>query len=259
MPHWSPAQYEKFGGHRARPFFELVARVEADPDLVVDLGCGNGPLTLSLAQRWPQARIIGVDSSASMLERARELDPDGRVEWVEADVASYEIDGRPDVIVTNATLQWVPVHRELIPRWADSLADGGWFAMQVPGNFGAPSHRLLRELTRAEFGAQRAAQLTREAPVAEPVDYARLLAACGLVPDAWETTYVQVLDCVAGQRHPVLEWMKGTALRPVMDELGDRAEEFLDELDQRLAHAYPPADGSVYFPFRRIFAVGHRG
>lgn len=260
MAHWSPAQYERFGDHRSRPFFDLIGRVKADPGLVVDLGCGNGPLTLAMGERWPAARIVGIDSSASMLDRARELDPKHRVEWVQGDVASYDLRtlGRPELIVTNATMQWVPGHEKLIGRWAESLAPAGWFAMQVPGNFDAPSHRIIRALVREKFSAQRAAELTREAPVLEPGEYAERLGAAGLAPDVWETTYVQVLDPGGAQANPVLEWVKGTALRPVLDALGDDQADFLAELDRRLAQAYPRTALGVLFPFRRIFAVGHK-
>jgi trans-aconitate 2-methyltransferase len=157
---WNPEQYGRFSGHRGRPFADLISRVGAsDPDTVVDLGCGPGPLTLSMAKRWPKARIIGVDSSAEMLERARRTDRSERVEWMRSDVESWDPEqvGAPiDVITTNALLQWVPSHQELIPAWISALAPGGWFAMQVPGNFNEPSHALLREVAAC---APRAAEL----------------------------------------------------------------------------------------------------
>lgn len=141
MPSWDPQQYERFADHRTRPFFDLLARVGADrPARVVDLGCGNGPLTLALADRWPGAAVTGVDSSAQMLERARNLDDRDRVTWQLQDVTEWQVGeaGAPDVIVSNATLQWVPEHRELIPEWLAGLAPGGWFAMQVPGTSTPP-------------------------------------------------------------------------------------------------------------------------
>ena len=135
---WDPTRYGQFSSERSRPFVDLMARVDAqEPGLVVDLGCGNGPLTLSLAERWPQARVVGVDSSVEMLDAARALDTDGRVEWVEADLADWDIaslGAAPDVIVSNAALQWVPRHLPLIETWVDALAADGWFALQVPGN-----------------------------------------------------------------------------------------------------------------------------
>ncbi|WP_342803857.1 methyltransferase domain-containing protein [Luteipulveratus flavus] len=260
MAVWDPAQYERFADHRTRPFFDLLDRVGAEnPSLVVDLGCGNGPLTLAMAQRWPAARVVGVDSSVDMLERARALDRDARVEWVHADVAAWDLAavGSPDVVISNATLQWVPTHRELVPRWLEALVPGGWFAMQVPGNFAAPSHVAIREVAAAQpRGAELTAAL-REAPVGEPASYADLLAPSCPRLDVWETTYLQVLDPAGEQDAPVLEWVKGTALRPLLDLLkGAEREAFLDDLRARLAREYPRSAYGTPFPFRRIFAVG---
>ena len=163
----------------------------------MDLGCGNGPLTLTLADRWPQARIVGVDSSPQMLAPARELDAEGRVEWVEADLSEWDIASlgeAPDVIVTNATLQWVPGHRELLGSWVAALAAGGWFAMQVPSNFEAPSHRLMREAAEAHPAAERLRPGLARVGVAEPADYVEDLSGLGCDVDAWETTYQHILD-----------------------------------------------------------------
>ncbi|NNG37695.1 methyltransferase domain-containing protein [Flexivirga sp. ID2601S] len=263
MATWDPAQYERFADHRNRPFHELIRRVDAQsPSQVVDLGCGNGPLTLSLADRWPDAAIVGLDSSPEMIERARAVDENARVHWQLADVAAWEPDAAApaEVIVTNATLQWVPGHLPLIDRWLRALPDGGWFAMQVPGNFDAPSHRVIREVATE---LDRAGELTgalRDAPVASPQEYADVLAAhCGHV-DVWETTYVQVLDPQGTQGNPVLEWVKGTALRPLLDVLdGAERGRFLAEVDERLAAAYPRRSYGTPMPFRRIFAVGRKG
>ncbi|GAB3443459.1 trans-aconitate 2-methyltransferase [Phycicoccus ginsengisoli] len=260
---WDPEQYARFSDHRSRPFGDLLARVGArDPRLVVDLGCGNGPLTLGLAERWPGARVVGVDSSPQMLDSARSLDRDGRVEWVEADLATWDLAGlgeRPDVVVSNATLQWVPGHRELLRAWAAALAPGGWLAMQVPGNLEAPSHRLMREVAATHPAAARLRPALQRLAVDEPVEYVRLFASAGLEVDAWETTYQHVLDPGAQQGNPVLEWVRGTGLRPVLETLTDADERdaFLAEYDVRLRAAYPRTEVGVVFPFRRVFCVGH--
>ena len=262
---WDPEQYEKFSEQRRRPFTDLTSRVDASsPGLVVDLGCGAGAATLGLAQRWPDARVIGVDSSAEMLDRARGIDPGGRVEWVHSDVESWDPErlGAPiDVIISNSLLQWVPSHLKLIPGWVAALAPGGWFAMQVPGNFNAPSHTLLRD---AAMESPRAAELlprlARGEAVSEPAVYLFLLAGLGCDVDTWETTYQHVLDPDGTQSDPVLEWTRGTALLPVFEVLTDAAEraEFLAAYGRALLQAYPRQPFGTVFAFRRIFTVARR-
>jgi trans-aconitate 2-methyltransferase len=262
---WDPQQYALFGSHRGRPFADLLGRVSArEPAVVVDLGCGDGPLTLSLTQRWPSARVVGVDSSPQMLEAARGYDGQGRVEWVEAAAEQWDPDsvGAPiDVLVSNAALQWVPGHLDLFPRWVGALAPEGWFALQVPGNFGAPSHALMRDVAaRQPRAAELASVLARVNNIATPHAYLNALSGLGLEPDVWETTYQHVLDPEGRQRSPVLEWVRGTGLRPALDVLADESERqaFLDEYTEALDAAYPREPHGVVLGFRRIFAVGHR-
>ena len=249
---WDPDLYLDFDDLRSRPFADLVARVGArDPRHVVDAGCGPGHLTPALSGRWPGARVSAFDSSPDMVAAARERGIDA----VQADVTTWEPAPDVDVVVTNAVLQWVPGHRDLLRRWTAQLGrqhsspTGGWLAMQVPGNFTAPSHELARE-TADRFGVP----LRDAATVAEPADYADDLTAAGAsAVDVWETTYLQRL---AGA-DPVLHWISGTALRPVRDALDDEAyAAFTADLAPRLREAYPASpDGSTWFPFRRLFAV----
>ncbi len=262
---WNPGQYEKFSDHRRRPFADLTSRVGAlAPEVVVDLGCGPGPLTISLARRWPEARIIGVDSSAEMLDQARRSSQDERVEWVRGDVESWDpaqVGAPIDVIITNALLHWVPSHRKLIPSWIRALAPGGWFAMQVPGNFNAPSHALLREIAASSpHATELLARLPGADAVSEPAVYAALLAGLSCEVDVWETTYQHILDPAGGRREPVLEWTKGTALLPVYDVLKNEPEraEFVAAYGDALLRAYPRQSFGTIFAFRRIFAVAHK-
>lgn len=265
---WNPEQYEKFSDHRRRPFADLTSRVGASaPEIVVDLGCGPGPLTLTLARRWPRARIIGVDSSVEMLDQARRNDSLGRVEWVLSEVEAWDPAGVAapiDVITTNALLQWVPSHLELIPRWVEALAPGGWFAMQVPGNFNAPSHTLLREVAAQSLrAAELLPRLRGVEAVGEPAAYAALLAGLGCDVDVWETTYQHILDPAGGLGqlgNPVLEWTRGTALLPVLELLNDETEraDFVAAYGRALLRAYPRQVFGTVFAFRRIFAVAHR-
>jgi trans-aconitate 2-methyltransferase len=227
----------------------------AAPARVADLGCGSGELTATLAARWPGAAIEALDSSPQMIAAARAHEIPGRLAFRVGDVTAWKPDGPVDLIVSNAVLQWVPEHSGLLLRWADALAPGGRLAFQVPGNFGAPSHVLLRELARSDRWRAELGRLQRDAPVLDPTGYLDLLTRHGCAVDAWETTYAQVLH----GDDPVLEWVKGTALRPVLSALDpDESAEFLTAYRDRLRRAYPAAPYGTVFPFRRIFVIATR-
>lgn len=247
---WNPEVYLKFAHERGRPFHELVARVAAhDPRLVVDLGCGPGNLTETLTRRWPGATIQGIDSSPEMI--AQTNTSGGSVGYRIGDITDYLPDPQVDVIVTNAVLQWVSGHEELLERW---VAPGRWIAMQVPANFDNPAHVLLCELAD-EFGVD---PVLRR-PVRHAVHYARVLRAAGCEVDAWETNYIHQLPVPEPGPHPVLTWMTGTALRPVRAALSDADwESFTARFEAGLWDRYPPEKGFVYFPFLRVFAVAYR-
>ncbi len=248
---WDPASYLGFAEQRSRPFHDLLARVGAQrPRRVVDLGCGPGHLTPLLAQRWPDAVIEAFDSSAEMVERARA----GGVEAVPADAGDWHPAGDTDIVVSNAVLHWVPGHRDLLRRWLGELPPGAWFALQVPGSYDSPSHRLVRELVAEPRWRERLDAVERWG-AAEPAEYAQLLAGAGAEVDAWETTYLHRLTGA----DPVLDWITGSALRPMRAALDDEGwNAFRAELGPPLRAAYPPQpDGTTWFPFRRIFAVAY--
>lgn len=249
---WDPVQYGRYAGERGRPFFELVARVDcAAPETVVDLGCGPGDLTVSLAERWPEALVRGIDSSAEMIERAP---ADGAVEFSVGTAEEFSAEG-VDVLVSNAALQWVPAHRELLARWARELNPGGWLAFQVPANFDAPSHALMRELADSPRWRDRLGGVLRGASSAPPLEYLDLLDGAGLDADVWQTEYVHVLQ----GDDPVLEWVRGTGLRPALAALSpEDAAEFSAEYGVLLREAYPRRAFGTPFPFKRTFAVGQR-
>ncbi|WP_020666180.1 trans-aconitate 2-methyltransferase [Amycolatopsis nigrescens] len=253
---WDPAKYLDYADLRARPFHDLTSRIGAEaPRRVVDLGCGPGNLTAGLAKRWPDAELEATDSSPEMVAAARAAGvPAGLL-----DVRDWAPAADTDVVVTNAVLQWVPEHRELLRRWAGQLPPGAWLAMQVPGNLSAPSHALVRKLAaEPEWAALLSGvDLRGEDTVDGPQGYAELLAGAGCAVDAWETTYVQRL---AGP-DAVLEWITGTALRPVRAALDEGSwQRFRSRLAPLLDEAYPPrADGTTWFPFRRVFAVARIG
>ncbi|HCU51288.1 MAG TPA: trans-aconitate 2-methyltransferase [Micromonosporaceae bacterium] len=250
---WNPELYLRYADERGRPFHELIGRINVDkPRLVLDLGCGPGNLTETLLQRWPGARIHGVDSSPEMIAQAQ-TSTEG-VSYEVGDVREYEPADEVDVIVTNATLQWVPGHDELLRRW---VKPGRWIAMQVPANFDAPGHLAMRELAESARWADRLGGTVNRRPVGDAVHYGRLLREAGCEVDAWETNYVHQLP--VAQVHPVLTWMSGTALRPIRKALSDGEwEAFSAELERELWLRYPPHGSVVDFPFLRVFAVAHR-
>ncbi len=253
---WDPGVYARHAGLRGRPFFDLVARVgHPEPRTVVDLGCGPGDLTDALAHRWPRATVRGIDASEDMIDAARRRDAPPNLVFEVGDLRDYR-PGGDDVIVTNAALQWVPGHEALLVSWAAALPAGGWLAMQVPGNFSAPSHALMRRhAATARWERRLRGVLRHDDAVREPADYLDLLLSAGLEADVWETTYQQVLP----GEDAVLDWVRGTGLRPVLDALPPgEAAEFETGYAKLLREAYPRSRHGTVFGFRRIFAVGHR-
>ncbi|GAB4085160.1 methyltransferase domain-containing protein [Myceligenerans cantabricum] len=264
MDDWSPARYLQFTDERSRPFAELVGRVPGDAGTVVDLGCGPGHLTGVLRERWPDAQVTGVDSSAAMIATARESDPG--TDYVLGDARDFaggrlrSPDGTAlapaDVVVSHAMLQWVPGHRDLLPALRDSARRA--FAFQVPGNHDAPSHALLREVAAREpYAAALGGPVERRA-TADPAEYLELLAGPGWSVDAWETTYVHVLQ----GPDPVLRWISATGAQPVLHalEATDPAlrERFEEDFGAALREAYPERAYGTPLEFRRVFAVAAR-
>ncbi|MFI9408324.1 trans-aconitate 2-methyltransferase [Nocardia gamkensis] len=252
---WDPQQYLAFDDHRSRPFFDLLSRVTAaGPREVVDLGCGPGHLTAVLARRWPAAIVRALDSSPEMVAAARERGIDATL----GPVQEWQPGPETDVVVCNAVLHWVPGHPDLLVRWMRALSSGAFLAVQVPGNFDAPSHRAIRRVAARDEWRERLgrAGILEPRAVLDPAGYADLLGAAGAAVDAWETTYLQRLT----GEDPVLDWVSGTALRPVRGALDDpRWREFTAQLGPLLRSAYPRrADGTTWLPFRRVFVVARK-
>jgi len=254
-PGWDPAKYLEFAGPRLQPALDLLSRVPlAAPAVVYDLGCGAGNVTRFLTERWPSASVTGVDGSAAMLARARAAAP--TVTWQQADLGTWRPPRPADLFYSNAALHWLDDHLRLFPRLMTELAGGGVLAVQMPRNHGAPSHTEMLAAAEAGPWQERLRPLLRARPVAGPAFYYDVLAPHASHLDIWETEYLHVLDGA----NPVVEWTRGSALKPLLDGLEepDRAG-FLADYSARVARAYPPRpDGRTLFPFRRLFIIATR-
>jgi trans-aconitate 2-methyltransferase len=253
MALWDDAQYLKFGDERTRAARELLARVPLDrPERVVDLGCGPGNSTALLSERWPNARLSGVDNSPEMLERARRDFPS--IEWILDDAGSYRAPQPVDLLFANAVFHWLPDHATLFPALIEGVRKGGVLAVQMPQSFEEPSHRLMREVRARMIPGRK--EVTAATPVAGPAFYYDLLAPRATAVDIWRTTYEHVMPDAAA----IVEWVKGTGLRPYLDDLtpGERAAYFAD-YSAAIDRAYPArADGKRLFSFPRLFIVAVR-
>lgn len=258
---WDPRQYKHYGGLRLRPALELFERVDVErPTAVYDLGCGVGEIARLMTERWPEAEVVGSDSSEAMIEKAR-AGGESRVTWQVDDASTWAPPKPADVIFSNAMLHWIPGHDELFPRLVRHLRPGGVLAAQMPLSWPEPSHRLIRETLQGGNGGRGYGDATlRERMdrrwVEDAAFYYDLLRPLCSEVDIWETRYVQVLE----GDDPVLEWVKGTGLRPVLDALdGSEKESFLADYGARLRAAYPKrAGGETLYPFPRLFLVVRR-
>ncbi|MEO5338076.1 MAG: methyltransferase domain-containing protein [Magnetospirillum sp. WYHS-4] len=252
---WNPQDYLKFADERTRAALELLARIPLDaPATVCDLGCGTGHVTRLIAERWPRARVTGVDSSSAMLDEARRQSD--AVLWREGDIADWRPEAPLDLIFSNAALHWLDDHGRLFPRLLGSLTPGGVLAVQLPRNFDAPSHTAIAWTVRAGSWRTKLEPLLRPTPVDDPPFYYDLLAPLARRIDIWETIYLQVFT---GET-PVVDWVRGTALRPFLDALdGNEKEAFLAAYAARVQASYPRRiDGTTLYPMRRLFFVATR-
>jgi trans-aconitate 2-methyltransferase len=249
---WDPTQYLRWSDHRVRPAIDLIQRVPLErPGHIVDLGCGTGNVTGLLRRAWPTARVTGVDASAAMLERARASDPE--VEWQQAEIATWTPGSPVDLLFSNAALHWLDGHATLFPRLLGLVAPGGVLAIQIPRNFGEPSHTSIADVAREGRWRDRLLPLLRPEPSKAPAFYFDLLAPRAKSLDIWETVYEQALT----GDNPVADFVKGSWLKTFLDALGpDDGAEFEAAYRARVARAYPPRpDGTTLFPFRRLFIV----
>jgi trans-aconitate 2-methyltransferase len=252
MTAWNPTQYLRFGDERVRPALDLLSRISLDaPKVIYDLGCGTGAVTAMLKERWPEARVTGVDSSQAMLDRARTLEAD--VDWLERDLNEWEPEAPADLLYSNAVLHWLDSHETLFPRLLSGLKTGGVLAVQMPYNFSAPSHTLIAETVRNGPWRGNLEPHLREQPVLDTTAYYDILGPHTSNLDIWETTYLHVLQ----GEDPVVEWTKGSILGPLLELLdGEQVPVFLDSYRAPIGKAYPQqGDGKTLLPFKRLFLV----
>jgi trans-aconitate 2-methyltransferase len=253
---WDAEQYNKFAAERARPFADLLAQVDRESDKtrqIVDLGCGPGKLTRQLAERWPGAQVVGVDNSADMLAKAQPLTIPGRLEFVQADLADWSPARPVDFIFSNAALHWITDHERLLARLAPWLSPGGTLAVQMPNRFDGPVQQAIDATAADPRWAARLTGVGLHRGSVQPIEwYVRALHDLGFAVNAWETTYVHVLS----GDDPVLEWFRGTGLRPLLARLdAATAEQFNSQLAARFRTLYPPRNGTTLFPMPRLFFV----
>ena len=254
---WSAAQYSKFEDERNRPIRDLIGRISTSPvRRALDAGCGPGNSSELLLARFPDATLTGMDNSPNMVNAARQRLPGVRFEL--GDIANWNVSDEFDVILANAVIQWVPHHETLLTNLIAKLAPGGSLAVQFPDNLNEPAHCLMREVAAGGPWAAKLSDATRARAEIHSADwYYRTLRDCGVRVDIWRTTYFHPL---AGGASAVVEWFKGTGLRPFLDPLDEEERaSFLAEYQRRVANAYPSLkDGTILLPFPRMFFVAVR-
>jgi trans-aconitate 2-methyltransferase len=252
---WDPSDYLRFADYRTRPAIDLVSRVRvAAPEIVIDLGCGPGNSTEVLRDRWPAARVLGLDSSPGMISAARESHP-GQ-DWALGDIGAWSSDEPVDVVFSNAALQWVPDHAHLVPHLFAQVAPGGALALQIPSREYSSVQSLIDSVADDAAWVSWMEGARSALTIEEPHVYYDLLAPVARAVDMWETVYHQVMESPAA----IVEWISSTGLRPYLDAL-DADEErrhFISLLVQRVSSCYPRrSDGMVLFPFRRLSVIAY--
>jgi trans-aconitate 2-methyltransferase len=250
QPLWDAAQYARFRSERARPFDDLVTRIDRESvRTIADIGCGDGALTRSLLDRWPDAEIWGIDSSKEMLARAPQATG---LHFVHADLRQWRPPVPLDLLISNAVLHWVADHAGVLRAFSEWLAPGGTLAIQMPNNRAETAYRMAGALADEPAWRERLRGVAWDVLVETPRFYVEQLAALGFQIDLWETIYYHRL----ARASEIVEWIKGTALRPILTALGDvEGARFLAELSARVAPEYPEGPQGVLFPFRRLFFI----
>jgi trans-aconitate 2-methyltransferase len=254
MSTWNPEQYLKYKDERTRPSHDLVARIALEPSRIVDIGCGPGNSTQVLRERWPQAYLVGMDSSPEMIAKARQAYP--QEQWVLADAATWQPQERYDLVFSNAALQWIPNHAPLIQHLLALVGPKGALAVQVPANNDAPLYLAVGRVSTRPRWREAMRGCNELLTYHDARFYYDQLAAVARV-DFWQTTYYHVMN----SRQDILDWYASTGMRPYLERLGSDAEQiaFQAEVLAECAAEYPEQqDGKVLFPFRRLFLIAYK-
>lgn len=254
MSDWSPEKYLKFKKQRTQPAIDLANRVrDRNSETIVDIGCGPGNSTAVLKAVFPNANILGIDSSDSMIQKAKQEHSD-----IEFAVCSAEnLCGSYDLLFSNACLQWIPDHKELIPMLMDKLNDRGTLAVQMPMNLDEPLFRIISQVSAAPKWSSVFKDVYFEKnDTLSPQEYYDILSDCSLSFEIWETVYYHAMP----SHEQLIEWVRGTRLRPYLDVLDDKNKaEFENDILLKVKDAYPvTASGEVILRFRRFFFTAEK-
>lgn len=256
MPSWDSDLYLKFAVERTQPSVDLISRISlTHPSRIIDLGCGPGNSTAILRQRWPAAEIVGLDNSRAMIHAAAQAYPDWT--WIEEDIATWTAATPFDLVFSNAALQWVANHAEVMPHLLRQVRPQGALAIQMPAHFRSPVHELMIEVAKNPAWQDLMEDAIHAINVERPAFYYDLMSPHVSKLDLWETEYVHVMKSPAA----ILEWIRGTGLRPFLEALPSEEQKrrFEELFLARLTRAYSAQkDGRVLFPFRRLFILAYR-
>lgn len=252
---WNPQLYLKYKNERTQPSIDLVSRIDAEnPEKIIDIGCGPGNSTRVLAQRWPESIITGLDNSPAMIEKAGMDYPDQ--EWILSDISGFETDIKYDIVFSNAAIQWIPGHENLLLKLFSFLSTGGALAIQIPQFNEMPLGKSLEKIS----GKIKWKELThgcRELfTYHESGYYYDILAQSSNSIEMWETSYCHVMD----SHESILEWIRSTGLKPYIDRMKDdfMKSEFEYEVLESIRQDYPEQkNGKVLFPFKRLFFIAY--
>lgn len=256
MSDWDAHLYQEFASERTRPAIDLVSRLSIDdPKRIIDLGCGPGNSTEILRRRWPRANVIGLDSSSEMINAAKERYP-GQ-EWILANAETWEARQPYDIIFSNAAFQWMPNHDQLLPRLLNQVVEGGILAFQIPSHVNSPLHQLILQVANEPDWAHKTHGAKKALTIESPSFYYDLLEGSVSKLDIFEIEYCHVMENAAA----IIQWISGTGLRPFLKalEIEGQKQRFIDLLNIHVVAAYSrQKNGSVLFPFRRLFVVACR-